>query len=55
MRVVCFLFFFLLPADMDVAYLQLLLFVWHSFTVETRKALLIQCAHTVMKAAQARE
>ena len=42
-------------ADMDVAYLQLLLFVWHSFTVETRKTLLIQCAHSVMKAAQAKE
>ena len=42
-------------ADLDVTYLQLFLFVWHSFTVETRRALLNQCVRAVMRAAQARE
>jgi len=41
--------------DLDVTYLQLFLFVWHSFTVETRRALLNQCVRAIMRAAQARE
>ena len=43
------------PPDVDVSCLQLLLFVWHSFTALTRASLLTQCAHAVIKAGRAKE
>ena len=47
--------YFLISPDLDVSYLQLMLLVWHSFSSETRKSLLIQAAHAVIHTAKAKE
>lgn len=42
------------PPDLDVTHLQLMLFVWHSFSFETRASLLTTCAQAVVKAGNAK-
>lgn len=43
------------PPDLDVTHLQLMLFVWHSFSFETRASLLTSCAQAVVKAGMAKQ
>ena len=45
----------LLPPDLSAPHMQLMLFVWHSFSVETRRVLLSQCAQAVVTVAKANE
>ena len=42
-------------ADPSVAVIQLLLFVWHNFSEDTRKSLLQQCARTLVNIADERQ
>ena len=41
--------------DVGAPHMQLMLFVWHSFSPETRRVLLTQCAHSVVAVAKANE
>lgn len=41
--------------DLDVCHLQLLLFAWHSFSVGTRRALLLRCANAIIHVAKERK
>ena len=43
---------FVMFSDLDVTHLQLLLFVWHNFSLDTRKKLLLQCVTAVVKVAE---
>ena len=47
-----FSFFF---PDLEVAHMQTMLFVWHSFTVESRSSLLLQVAKAIIHTAQVNE
>ena len=51
---ICFFHIFAIfcLSDLDVTHLQLLLFVWHSFTIVTRNKLLQQCVSAVIKVAE---
>ena len=42
-------------ADVGASHVQLMCLVWHSFSQDTRGALLSQCAHSVVAVAQAIE
>ena len=44
-----------LSSDVSAAHMQLMLLVWYSFSVETRRELLTQCAQSVIAVAKANE
>ena len=41
--------------DLSVSHLQLLLLVWHNFSDDTRKNLLLKCVSSVNRVAEERE
>ena len=41
--------------DLDVTHLQLLLFVWHNFSPDTRRMLLLQCVRAAIHVAEEKQ